>query len=152
MNLTLVYLILLTVILSVFIYSIYNSGGRLYKQASSLRDIESDGADISDTSDTMEMSEMSESIFPLDILNQIPSDGERHSSAIEHFYDNIVPTPVSQGDVTYSGKQCHWKMYKKPHYYGWGKWGRQYGEPYYMKIKCDDTSNKLGIFSCSDKF
>lgn len=131
----LIYLILFTVLVSVFIYNISVS----VNPKTIIRDVESDNIDIADNgSDNIDITE---STINYDIPNQI-----------EHFYDseNITfPSPIEQGDVIGSdGRQCHWKKYKNPNYYGWGPWGKfYYGEPYYAKIRCegDETCNDFSM-------
>lgn len=131
MNL-LFYLILFTVVVSVFIYFIsnqYNLNSTHY-----FRDVESDNMDLNNV----------ESPVDYDILNQIPEE-KSVTDIVENFYDpeNVTfPKPISKGDVLLNGTNCHWKMYKKPNYYGLGPWGKfHYGEPYYMKIRCQDNVN-----------
>lgn len=134
----LIYLILLTVLFSVFIYIMYNHSLK-YKDGKHLIDVESDNIDIVE-------SEI-EPPVDYDILNQIP-EKKGLDVGIEHFYDpeNVTfPSPISQGDIISNGRNCHWKMYKKPNYYGWGPWGKfHYGEPYYMKLRCE------GDTACTD--
>jgi hypothetical protein len=122
------------------------------KHSQSLKDVESDSADMIDLVD-------------YDILNQFPQEKNNEptldttlhttldttldtTNAVEMFYDSpntTFPAAISQGDASVDGKNCHWKMYKKPNYYGYGPWGKfHYGEPYSMKIRCEGDNN------CSD--
>jgi hypothetical protein len=166
MNTIIIYLILITILFSVFIYVLYNHSIKF--KAQSIKDIESDSADIIESENTIDAELDTIAPIDYDIIIPLHDDKIKHEHEHEHeqtftgeitgdtmsqptlemFYDSvdtIFPSAVSKGDTSIDGRNCHWKMYKKPNYYGCGPWGKfHYGEPYTMKIRCEGDNN------CSD--
>lgn len=133
MNTIIIYLILITILFSVFIYVLYNHSIKF--KAQSMKDIESDSADIIDSENNVEFDLDSNAPIDYDIIIPLHDDKIKHEHeyeqtingeitsepTLEMFYDSpsvTFPTAISKGDTSIDGRNCHWKMYKKPNYYG----------------------------------